>query len=61
LIRRPILESTHFAWDDEYTKLTGLIPVGRATVEALRLNRNGLVNMRRVLYCVGEHPPHGFE
>jgi hypothetical protein len=30
---------------------------GRATVEALRLNREGLVNLRRILYAAGEHPP----
>ena len=28
-----------------------------ATVEALQLNREGLVNLRRVLYLMGEHPP----
>jgi hypothetical protein len=37
--------------------ITGLTPVGRATIESLQLNREGLVNMRRVLHAVGEHPP----
>jgi hypothetical protein len=47
----------HFAWNDEGTKMLGLTPVGRATVEALRLNRPGLINLRRILVAVREHPP----
>ncbi len=47
----------HFAWSEDYLRLTGLTAIGRATVEALQLNRESLVNMRRVLYAVGEHPP----
>ncbi|MEN9938483.1 MAG: hypothetical protein RLZZ387_5062 [Chloroflexota bacterium] len=47
----------HFAWNDDYSTIVGLTPSGRATVAALRLNREGLVNLRRVLYAVGEHPP----
>jgi len=26
-------------------------------IETLRLNREGLVNLRRILYAMGEHPP----
>ncbi len=33
-----------------------ITPTGRATIEALQLNREGLVNLRRVLYAMGEHP-----
>ena len=47
----------HFTWNDDYTLILGLSLSGRATVEALKLNREGLVNMRRVLYVMGEHPP----
>ncbi len=47
----------HFSWNADSTWIIGLTPVGRATVIALRLNRNGLVNLRRVLYAMGEHPP----
>jgi hypothetical protein len=47
----------HFTWNDDCTLIVGLTPTGRATVEALRLNRAGLVNLRRVLYAGGEHPP----
>jgi hypothetical protein len=37
--------------------MIGLTATGSATIEALQLNRSGLVNLRRVLYAVGEHPP----
>ncbi len=47
----------HFAWNEDFSLILGLTPTGRATVGALRLNRPGLVNLRRVLYTAGEHPP----
>ncbi len=47
----------HFAWDDECRQIVGLTPTGRATVEALQLNRPSLINLRRVLTAMGEHPP----
>jgi hypothetical protein len=47
----------HFAWTPDGERIVGLSPVGRATVEALRLNREGLVNLRRLLFAAGEHPP----
>lgn len=47
----------HFAWNEDFTLVIGLTPTGRATVETLRLNREGLVNLRRILYAMGEHPP----
>ena len=47
----------HFAWSDDYALILGLTPIGRATVEKLQLNRAGLVNLRRILFEAGEHPP----
>lgn len=47
----------HFAWNDDFTLIVGLTSTGRATVEALKLNREGLVNLRQMLYVMGEHPP----
>jgi 5-methylcytosine-specific restriction endonuclease McrA len=47
----------HFAWNDDFTLVIGLTPIGRATLKALQLNREELVNLRRVLYAMGEHPP----
>ena len=47
----------HFTWSDDFTLVIGLTPIGRATIEALHLNREELINLRRVLYAMGEHPP----
>jgi hypothetical protein len=46
----------HFAWNESFELIIGLTPFGRATVDALQLNRSGLVNLRQVLYRMGEHP-----
>lgn len=46
----------HFTWDDRFVLIIGLTATGRATVEALKLNRPELVNLRRLLYAAGEHP-----
>lgn len=47
----------HFAWEALFTTIVGLTSTGRATVEALQLNRSGLMNLRRALYLLGQHPP----
>jgi hypothetical protein len=47
----------HFQWSQDYLTVVGLTPTGRATVEALQLNRPGVVNLRGLLYRVGKHPP----
>lgn len=47
----------HFAWDGNYELVIGITATGRATVDVLHLNREELVNLRRVLYVAGEHPP----
>jgi hypothetical protein len=47
----------HFAWNDDFTYLIGLTPTGRATIACLKMNRKQLVNLRRALFAVGEHPP----
>lgn len=51
----------HFIWSHDFIRIIGLTPTGRATVEALQLNRQGLMNLRRVLYLAGEHPPLAVE
>ena len=38
----------HFALARNETIIIGLTPIGRVTVEALRLNRKGLVNQRKL-------------
>ncbi|MEK6407734.1 MAG: HNH endonuclease signature motif containing protein [Acidobacteriota bacterium] len=47
----------HFAWSADASLIVGLTPAGRATVEALRMNRLELVNLREVLYAAQKHPP----
>jgi len=49
--------SDHFTWNDDFSLVIGITPTGRATVEELSLNRDGLINLRKILYEVGEHPP----
>lgn len=47
----------HFAWSGDLTELVGLTPTGRATIAELRLNRENVVNLRRVLIIAEKHPP----
>ena len=47
----------HFTWEAEYTRIVGITPTGRATIEALQMNRQGLQNLRGALYVFGQHPP----
>lgn len=47
----------HFAWNEDFTLLIGLTPIGRATIVRLELNRAGVVNLRRMLQPLGKHPP----
>jgi hypothetical protein len=54
---RKHLWNEHFAWSNEADLVLGLTPIGRAAVEKLQLNRPGLVNLRRILFEAGEHPP----
>jgi hypothetical protein len=49
----------HFAWNEDGTLILGLSAIGRATVEALHLNRPGLVRLRKILFAIKEHPPQG--
>jgi len=47
----------HFVWSPGGDRILGLTPTGRATVVALRLNREKLVEARREWVRVGWHPP----
>jgi len=47
----------HFAWSPDCLVLIGLTATGRATIEALDLNRQGVINLRRLLFRDGLHPP----
>ena len=47
----------HFVWNEDYTLIIGLTPIGRATVDTLHLNRVGVMNLRQVLSIAKKHPP----
>jgi hypothetical protein len=49
--------SDHFQWSQDGAIIVGLTPVGRATVEALHLNNEIAVEVRRNWVLVGWHPP----
>jgi 5-methylcytosine-specific restriction endonuclease McrA len=49
----------HFRWSEDGIRIIGKTSIGRATVAALRLNREELVRLRQLLVAVGEHPPKG--
>ncbi|MBW4671733.1 MAG: HNH endonuclease [Cyanomargarita calcarea GSE-NOS-MK-12-04C] len=53
--------SEHFSWSDDFIQVIGKTAYGRATVEALRLNRSGVVNLRRLLRNASLHPPENVE
>ncbi len=47
----------HFGWSEDGTLVLGLTPVGRATVAQLRVNRQRMVEARRLWVQAGWHPP----
>jgi HNH endonuclease len=54
---RETLWEEHFTWNEDVTQAIGITPIGRATIALLQINRDGVVNMRRVLAIMGYHPP----
>jgi hypothetical protein len=49
--------SDHFIWSANGASITGRTPEGRATVEALKLNNELAVEVRRNWARAGWHPP----
>ena len=47
----------HFQWNDDDLRLIGLTPIGRATINLLKLNRVNTVNLRKLLKMADLHPP----
>ncbi len=47
----------HFSWNADFTQMIGLTLIGRATIYTLRLNRDGLQNLRHITFLAGQHPP----
>jgi 5-methylcytosine-specific restriction endonuclease McrA len=50
--------NSHFLWGNGGTHITGLTPMGRATVVALRLNNDNIVTARSIWIEFGWHPPN---
>ncbi len=48
----------NFVWSDDFLQVVGLTAIGRATINALQMNRFGVVNMRKLLLMAGLHPPN---
>jgi hypothetical protein len=48
----------HFTWSADFQEVIGMTATGRATIDALQLNRDRVVNLRRVLLVTGDHPPN---
>lgn len=46
----------HFRWSEDFTRLEGRTATGRATVAALRMNRESVRRLRAALYALGLHP-----
>lgn len=47
----------HFEWSTDLLFIVGLTPIGRASVRTLHLNREELINLRKLTSLTGEHPP----
>ena len=47
----------HFTWSEDTTTIIGKTPTGRATVQLFDVNRESLINLRKVLKRDGHHPP----
>ena len=47
----------HFMWNEDESEIIGVTPIGRVSVEKLKLNRAGVKNLRVVLKKLGLHPP----
>lgn len=50
--------SDHFQWTDDFFYIAGTSPIGRATVQRLRLNRDNVVRLRQILVVLALHPPY---
>ena len=49
--------SEHFQWSDDDLHIFGITPIGRATINLLKLNRTNAVNLRKLLKIADLHPP----
>ncbi|MEZ5043453.1 MAG: HNH endonuclease [Saprospiraceae bacterium] len=47
----------HFKWNENFTVIIAVSPIGRVTIDALNLNRESLLNQRSLYRAFGIHPP----
>ena len=47
----------HFEWKQDFLIVNGITAIGRTTVQALHINRIGVVNIRRLMIMGDLHPP----
>ncbi len=50
---------SHFSWDEAQIQMIGISATGRATIERLKLNRQEVRNLRKLLKQIDKHPPNG--
>jgi HNH endonuclease len=46
----------HFAWSEDYTRLIGLTATGQATIQALQMNNDLIMQLRRLWVILHLHP-----
>ena len=51
------LWNDHFEWDAPATLILGKTPIGRVTIETLKMNRSPVINIRKGMIAIGIHPP----
>ena len=49
--------SDHFDWSDDGGRIVGKTIAGRATIEALEMNRPRIIHVRLLWTAIGLHPP----
>ena len=54
---RSMIWQEHFKWSSDLLFILGITDIGRATIETLKLNREGVVNIRLAALLLGRHPP----
>ncbi|MDF5713906.1 MAG: HNH endonuclease [Rhizonema sp. NSF051] len=54
---RQHLWNDHFIWSADGQLIIGLTLIGRATISALVLNRERVINIRTADRAIGRHPP----
>ncbi|MFZ4813702.1 MAG: HNH endonuclease [Phototrophicaceae bacterium] len=54
---RQQLWQAHFQWDSVGIELVGKDAIGRATIARLQMNREAMIESRRLWVSVGWHPP----